>query len=167
MAHLIDFLSTLTFIWGYMFIYNITLMLFFYTLFQFLNSKNNTMSSLGSLGSDNSLTKFLLVSIFSMAGVPPFWGFFQKLFIFNLLNNSNFAILFIFFLIFVFLGLYFYIQNVRFLNSTNPSKYNFISDSNLRILPIFFCFASFITFLLLCGVMYTGDFLVLIKWIFM
>jgi len=146
-----------------MFIYNLSLILLFYTLFQFASTKHVTTSALGNLGMNNILTKFLIITLFSMAGVPPFWGFFSKLFIFNLLSASNFFVLFAYFFILTFLGLYFYIQNIRFLNSTNPSSYDFVSDFNLRVTPIYYYTAFTITFLLLFGFIFTEDLLFLMK----
>ena len=62
-----------------MFIYNISLFVLFFTLFQFVNFETKTLFSFSDLGSSNLLTKILTLTILSMAGVPPFWGFFTKI----------------------------------------------------------------------------------------
>ena len=80
-----------------MFIYNISLFLLFATFFQFLNYGSQTLYSFSNLGSTNILTKIFIIVFFSMAGVPPFLGFFAKMIIFVILTTSNFFFLFFFF----------------------------------------------------------------------
>ena len=80
-----------------MVIYNFALYTVFLTLFQFVHRNYKTLYSFLDLGSSNFFSKVLIMSLFSMAGVPPFLGFFSKIFIFSLLCNSNFFILFPFF----------------------------------------------------------------------
>ena len=146
-----------------MLIYNISIFLFFTTLFQFISFNTKTLYSLSDLGNTNVFTKILLIVLFSMAGVPPFLGFFSKIFLFLLLFNSNFFILFVFFFTLLFTGLYFYIQNIRFLNSTNSSTFYFPSELNLRITPLFFYVSYPLLFFLLFGFFFTDDLFLLIS----
>ena len=94
-----EFNDVLLLLWSYMFIYNVSLFVVFSTVIQLLNSKIKTLYAFSDLGSTNTFTKILVVALFSMAGVPPFWGFFSKIFIFLLLFNSNLYIFYIFFTI--------------------------------------------------------------------
>jgi len=71
-----------------------------------------------------------------MAGVPPFLGFFTKLFIFVIILNASFFLIYWIFFLLLFLGLYFYVQNIRFLNTSYsaklvPSFYNLIKIQRL------------------------------------
>jgi NADH:ubiquinone oxidoreductase subunit 2 (subunit N) len=103
--------------------------------------------------------------LFSMAGVPPFWGFFSKIFLFTLLANSNFFILFPFFFILLFIGLYFYIQNIRFLNSTAGANFTPIVELNARNVPMYYYLTFTLLFFLTFGVYFTEDLLILTQWI--
>ena len=107
----------------------------------------------------------VIISLFSMAGVPPFWGFFSKIFLFTLLANSNFFILFPFFFILLFIGLYFYIQNIRFLNSTSGANFTPIVELNARNVPMYYYLTFTLLFFLTFGVYFTEDLLILTQWI--
>jgi len=140
-----------------------SLFLIFYTLFQFISFDYKTLYSFSDLGSNNFFTKVLIIALFSMAGVPPFWGFFSKLFIFTLLCNSNFFILFPIFFLILFIGLYFYIQNIRFLNATSGSDFQPVIEQNLRNTPIYFYLTFVFLFLLLFGFIFTEDLLIIVS----
>ena len=145
-------------------IYNIAIYLIFFTLFQFINNNYKTIYSFLDLGSSNFFSKILIISLFSMAGVPPFWGFFSKVFIFILLCNSNFFILFPFFFILLFVSLYFYIQNIRFLNSTAGSNFTPITELVQRVVPLFYYVVLIFLFFLIFGLFYTEDLILFISW---
>lgn len=148
-----------------MFIYNLSLYVVFSTLFQFVNSDVKTLQSFSVLGLINFFNKILIIVFFSMAGVPPFWGFFSKIFIFTLLCNSNFYLLFPFFFLILFIGLYFYVQNIRFLNSTGISDFQPIIELNLRSVPIYYYSTFSIMFFILFGFMFTEDLFITLLWI--
>lgn len=146
-----------------MLIYNIALYLVFSTLFQSVSLNYKTIYSFLDLGSSNFFSKILILSFFSMAGVPPFWGFFSKVFIFTLLCTSNFFFLFPFFFVLLFLGLYFYIQNIRFLNSTAPSTFTPIVDLTIRSVVAYYYLSLTLSFLLTFGLLFTEDLFVFIS----
>lgn len=86
----------------------------------------------------NSFSLFTLtVLLFSMAGVPPFLGFFSKLLIFVLSINNDFFLLYSLLFIILFVGLYFYIQNIRFLHSTDYKTFNYPYLLNERVVIVF------------------------------
>jgi len=97
-----------------------------------------------------------------MAGVPPFVGFFSKLFILTLLTNNSFFILYSVFFVVLFIGLYFYVQNIRFLHSTNHNNlsYQYMS-SNERTTPLFYYFTIYVLTLIILGAVYVDDLLLL------
>lgn len=148
-----------------MFIYNISLFLIFSTLFQFINVDYKTLTSLNMLGTHNFYSKVLILAVFSMAGVPPFWGFFAKTFLFILLCSSTFFILFPSFFLLLFVGLYFYIQNIRFLNSTSGSHFQPIIELNTRNVLLYYYSTIIWIFFILFGFMFTDDLLILCSWI--
>lgn len=160
-----DVSTVLLLLWSYMLIYNLALYLVFSTLFQSVTLNYKTLYSFLDLGSSNFFSKVLIVSFFSMAGVPPFWGFFSKVFIFTLLCNSNFFFLFPFFFVLLFIGLYFYIQNIRFLNSTASSNFTPITDLTVRNVVSYYYFSLFLCFVLTFGVFYTEDLLIFVSWL--
>ena len=95
-----------------------------------------------------------------MAGVPPFIGFFSKLFIITLLINSSFFLFYSLFFVLLLIGLYFYVQNLRFLHSTNlqTSDYAYVESSE-RVTLGFFYVSTFLLLLLGLGTFYIDDLL--------
>lgn len=148
-----------------MIIYNFALFTVFLTLFQFVHQNYKTIYSFIDLGSSNFFTKVLIISLFSMAGVPPFLGFFSKIFVFSLMCNSNFFVLFPFFFMLLFIGLYFYIQNIRFLNSTAGSNFTPIHEITTRVVPLYYYITFLVLFFLTFGIFYTEDLLLLLNWV--
>jgi len=103
-----------------------------------------------------------------MAGVPPFIGFFSKLFILTLLVNNAFVLLYLLFFVLLFIGLFFYIQNIRFLHSTNslsitPIHINAVEKNTL----IYYYFTIIFLTLLLLGLLYIDDLLLIVIWFLM
>lgn len=148
-----------------MFIYNLSIILIFWILQQFINTNFKTIYSFNDLKFNFFFSNTLAIILFSIAGVPPFLGFFSKLLILISLINSNFFLFFIFFFVLLFFGLYFYLQNIRFLYSTNPSKINYSVDNYLRNCPIFFYFTYTSLFFLLFGGFFFKDLLLYFYWV--
>ena len=113
-------------------------------------------------GVDSFFTKSLTVALLSMAGVPPFIGFFSKMFIFVLVSNSNITVLAFTFFILLFVSLYFYLQNIRFLNSSKPSAAASVISSRVRILPTYFRIATALTLFIVLGFLIIDDLLLII-----
>ena len=159
-----DYLQTLNLLWSYIFIYNLSLLPLFAVLFQLPVSNLKTFNYFSTIGLNYILTKIILISFLSAAGVPPFAGFFSKIFIFTLLCNSNFSFLFIIFFILVFVGLYFYVQNIRFLCTSNVSNGNLVFEKNIRISLNFYYLAFPNLFLLVFSFLFIDDLFIFIKW---
>jgi NADH-quinone oxidoreductase subunit N len=120
-----------------------------------------SLYSFSNFSFDSHYLFFLTVSLFSMAGVPPFIGFFSKIFILNLLINSNLFLFYFLFFVLLLVGLYFYIQNMRFLHSSNLSYMNkqyFMNERNVIAINYF---AVVLLFFLIFGVAYVDDILLL------
>ena len=140
-----------------MIIYNLSLFTLFFTLFQLVNLETKTLFSFADLGSSNLYTKILSITILSMAGVPPLWGFFTKILIFVILVNSNFFFLFVPFFTVLMVSLYFYMQNLRFLNSTNLTDFVNISDLQVRVTPLYYTLTLMSLFFVIFGSFFTED----------
>lgn len=160
-----DYFQVMTLILLYMVIYNLTSFALFATVIQFLNLKLKTLYSFAHLGASTFFTKVLTLIVLSLAGVPPLLGFFSKIFVFVLVANSSLLVLFPSLFILLFVGLYFYIQNLRFLNSTNYSDIHYQSEKLLRTNPLYFTLVIPICFLLVFGFCYLDDFLLLCAWV--
>ena len=106
----------------YMVFYNLTLLGIFWIFLSVLIKDFKTIYSFSIFSFNSSYLFFLTLFLFSLAGVPPFLGFFNKLFLLNLLSNNSFFLLYFLLFVILFFGLYFYIQNLRFLHSTNSSS---------------------------------------------
>jgi NADH:ubiquinone oxidoreductase subunit 2 (subunit N) len=148
-----------------MFIYNVSLFTLFFTLFQLTSLETKTLFSFADLGSSKLFTKILSLTMLSMAGVPPLWGFFTKVLIFVMLVNSNFSFLFVPFFTVLLVSLYFYMQNLRFLNSANMTDFVTISDLQLRVTPFYFSFVFSSLLFIIFGPLFTEDLSLLFYWV--
>ena len=156
-----DFIHTMLLLLTYMIIYNVTSFLLFLTVLQAAGSNIKTLFSLSNFGSTHIFTKILALSILSLAGIPPLLGFFSKIFVFVLISNSNLAILFIPFFVLLFVGLYFYIQNLRFLSASNSALNVSVIELSPRVNFSYFAVAIPLCFFIIFGFCYVDDLLLL------
>lgn len=166
MVFLNNFLDTAIILYVYMFIYNISLLVIFWTLQQFVSFNFKTLHSFSDLRFNFYFTISLTIVLFSMAGVPPFLGFFSKLLILLTLVNSNFYLFYIFFFGLLFFGLYFYMQNIRFLYSNSNGKISYAFNFNLRISSLYFYCTYLILFCLSFGFLFADDLMLYFYWLF-
>jgi len=158
-------IDTNIYLFTYMFIYNLSLISFFWTLFSFINIKLKTLYTFSEFTQNSFFVLNISILLFSMAGVPPFIGFFSKLFVMVLvINNYYFFLYFIFFLL-LFLGLYFYMQNIRFLHSTNYKNYYTPSLHNERATLLMFYFIITLLTTIVFGLVYIDDFILFFTWL--
>lgn len=152
----------------YMIIYNISLIVLFWTLFNSTLTAFKTLQSFQGFSFNSFYLTTITLIIFSMAGVPPFIGFFSKLFILTLLVNNAFVLLYLLFFVLLFIGLFFYIQNIRFLHSTNslPITSIHINAVEKNTLYYYYFTIIFLTLLLL-GLLYIDDLLLIVIWFLM
>lgn len=159
-------LDALVILFIYMFIYNVSLVIIFWTLFQFISFNFKTIYSFTDLKFNFYFVTALSITLFSMAGVPPFLGFFSKLLILILLLNSGFFFFYIFFFGLLFFGLYFYIQNIRFLYSTGVGEINYANANNIRMSSLYFYVTFTFIFLLIFGFSFMDDIVLYFYWLF-
>jgi NADH:ubiquinone oxidoreductase subunit 2 (subunit N) len=142
----------------YMFIYNTSLITLFWVLFSTILTQFKTLHSFNSFSFNSFFLIVITVLLLSMAGVPPFIGFFSKLFILTLLTNNAFFLLYAVFFVVLFIGLYFYAQNLRFLHSTNHNElaYQYFIQ-NERAVPLFYYFTVSVLTVIILGTLYVDD----------
>lgn len=157
--------DTNVYLFVYMFIYNISLTTLFWSFFTVVLTKFKNLYSFSNFSFNHYLVLLFTVLLCSMAGVPPFIGFFSKLFILTLLTNSSFFLLYTIFFVVLFVGLYFYIQNIRFIHSTNNSIVNSPFVKNDRVVLVFFYFSITITVLIVLGIFYIDDLVLIFTWL--
>jgi NADH-quinone oxidoreductase subunit N len=109
-------------IYFYLTVYNISSIFIIWTLQTLGYSNNVSLFVLSSLKSLPSVSFIFTATLFSMAGVPPFIGFFTKLFIFLTFLNNSFLILIFYFTPILLISLYFYTQNIRFIYTLTLGK---------------------------------------------
>ena len=160
-----DSLQVMLFVFTYLVIYNLTSFIFFTTFLQFLNVQILTLFSLTSLNQVNFFTKVLSITLLSLAGVPPFIGFFSKIFTVILVANSQLFILFVPFFTLLFTGLYFYIQNIRFLHSTALNNLPHIIEVSLRFSLLYIYLVLPSLFVLIFGFCFMDDLFLIISWL--
>ena len=157
-----------TFIIFYTSLYNLALFLFFIGLTQSNTVSTTTTFYLYTFPNEALLKDYVVVALLSMAGVPPFSGFFSKLAIFVLLLNSSIFFLFPLLFILLFTGLYFYLQNLRLVLTisnrllSNPFYPTWLQT---KFPTSLFFIAQLITISLIGGFFYLEDFLLYSSWI--
>ena len=159
-------LETNILLFTYMFLYNLSLLSFIWTLLTVITTQVKSLHSLNGFSFNPYYLLLLTLLLMSMAGVPPFIGFFSKLFILTLLVNGSFFLFYSFFFTVLFLGLYFYIQNIRFLHSSNHKTLNYPYLCNERHVFYFYYFSLTVLLFITLGVFYVDDFLLFFTWIF-
>jgi NADH-quinone oxidoreductase subunit N len=156
----------ITLLYFYMIFYNLTLLGFFWVTNSNIIITLKTLYSLNLFSFNSFYIFFLTIFLFSLAGVPPFTGFLNKLFIFDILAQDGFFTLYSFLIILLLVGLYFYMQNLRFLHSTN---HNYIYKPfmvNDRVSINLHYYLIILGILILNGVFLMDDFLLSVFWLF-
>ena len=150
----------------YIFVYNLSLFLIFSTLTQCVNTNFKTIYSFSDFKYNFFFTTLCAVSLFSIAGVPPFIGFFSKILILVALINSNFFFFYSFFFMLLFFGLYFYLQNIRFLYSTGSRHITYSFLKHLRLSTLYVYNTLFIVFFVIFGFIFFDDCFLFFLWLF-
>lgn len=154
------FHEVLTIVYSYVFVYNFSVLFMFFTFLQIIMIGFKTLYSFNDLKFNAFLSTTMTLTLFSMAGVPPFMGFFTKLLLLIAAINSKFVFYFLFFFILLFLGLYFYLQNLRFVYSTGQrikNAINYAMQLNMRTPIVYVYYSCISSFYLLFGFLFLDD----------
>lgn len=162
-----NFVSNLVSLFLYMSIYNISMISIFWLILNLLIIKKKTIFSFIYLKFNFFYNFMLLVTLLSIAGVPPFIGFFSKLLILLILTSSNFFILYFFFFILLFQGLYFYLQNLKFLNSNTNLSSNFQYLNQQKNSIFFLYFIIIFLYFSIVGFLFLDDLFLYFFWFFL
>lgn len=124
---------------AYICIYNISLISLFIVFTQHILTKFKTIYAFNDYYFNTFFLNIITITLLSLAGVPPFIGFFSKLLILITLINSVFFIFYIFFFALLLLALYFYLQNIRFLFSSQSSvlSYSYLNFKRINSLATY------------------------------
>lgn len=113
--------DTLAFLWFYTFFYNMSIVVIFWIVLFFNPIYFKNLINLKYLNGNFFYLFGFTVSLFSLAGIPPFSGFFTKLILLKFFTNSYLLVNFLFLFCIVFMSLYFYVQNIRYLYNQNTA----------------------------------------------
>lgn len=159
--------ENLILIYFYLTIYNISSIFVIWTLQTLGYSNKMSLFVLTSLKSWPSVSTLFAATLFSMAGVPPFIGFFTKLFILLSFLNKSFLFLIFYFTPIILLSLYFYVQNIRFIYTFSLSKnytLNFFLTS--RYMSIYYIYFSLFNIILISlSTFFLFDGLIYFRWL--
>lgn len=112
-------------IFKFYFIIYIYLILIIFYVFNFFNLKN--IFNLINLKKNNLITIFIFTTLISLGGLPPFIGFYPKLIIINLLNNSYIILVII---LITLISLFYYLRIIISTIIINSLNLNFLNKNN-------------------------------------
>ena len=147
-------------IFAFYFFYNLVILKFLFILVgskysYFLNTLN-----MFYLVNDRFFLNYILVLILNISGIPPFLGFFLKVSLLPFLNNTYFFAIFFLFFSFLFLSLWFYLKNLKFLLLDNFSFFQkslFISNPSPSTVEPLLYVTFYVVFLF--GCLFLDDFI--------
>jgi len=149
----------------YLSVYNFTLAFLFWVMLSVLTLKLKTLYAFNNFSFSSYNIFLITVILFSVSGVPPFAGFFTKLLVFILNIANSFFLFYTLFFVIVFLSLYFYIQNIRFLHSTNYQSNQVPYVGNERLIITFFYLSIFLLIVLISGFILFDEISLIFLWI--
>lgn len=156
--------SSLIYLYIYLISYNIGLFILF-CIFINIFYELNFLNLLTKLTNNFNFKILIIIALFSIAGIPPFFGFFIKItLLYNITIKSYLFI--INFSILLLISLYFYLQNIKYLMILNNDSVK-LDCWNLKLLNInLFYYTLVVTSFLIFGVFLFDDFFILINWFF-
>jgi len=149
----------------YLSVYNFTLAFLFWVMLSVLTLKLKTLYAFNNFSFSSYNIFLITIILFSVSGVPPFAGFFTKLLVFILNIANSFFLFYTLFFVIVFLSLYFYIQNIRFLHSTNYQTTQVPYLVNERIILSFYYLSILLLTTLISGFIVFDEISLIFLWI--
>lgn len=152
------------YIFLYLFIYNSSLYIFFIILNYFI-FEIKTMNLFNKLNNIYNFKIVMICILLSIAGIPPFFGFFIKLTLLYYIVNNSFLWCLLFVIVLL-ISLYFYLQNIRFLMWLDN---DLIKQNNwhIKFIKINLIFnLLLISFVLINGVFLYDDLILIILFFF-
>ena len=152
-----------------LFLFNIFIYLFLATtvvliLFLFDLRLFKSLNELKNIGHLNFITLVFVITLLSMAGLPPLAGFIGKFLLIMFIFLKKQYALALFLVIFNFFALYFYLQNIRFLIRKHKSKTPYIFRKNYVYWNIpFISWITLFSFFNLTSLFFVEDALILFE----
>ena len=159
------FFDTVIFLVLYVLIYNFALFLIFWTISQFNKLNVKTTYNLINLRSCPIAVATLTLLFFSIAGVPPFLGFFTKLLILISLLHTAFFFFYFAFIILLLFSLYFYMQNMRFLHTNTSSTNDYLVLTHSRTIISYIYITFMLSIIFSIGFLYLDDLYLFSTWL--
>lgn len=160
-----DIIIPLHSMFTYLSVYNFTLAFLFWVMLSVLTLKLKTLYAFNNFSFSSYNVFLITIILFSVSGVPPFAGFFTKLLVFILNIANSFFLFYTLFFVIVFLSLYFYIQNIRFLHSTNYQTNQVPYVGNERLILTFFYLSISLLIILISGFILFDEISLIFLWI--
>ena len=160
-----DIIIPLHSMFTYLSVYNFTLAFLFWVMLSVLTLKLKTLYAFNNFSFSSYNVFLITIILFSVSGVPPFAGFFTKLLVFILNIANSFFLFYTLFFVIVFLSLYFYIQNIRFLHSTNYQTNQVPYVGNERLILTFFYLSILLLIILISGFILFDEISLIFLWI--
>lgn len=130
-----------------------------------LTLKLKTLYAFNNFSFSSYNVLLITVILFSISGVPPFAGFFTKLLVFILNIANSFFLFYTLFFVIVFLSLYFYMQNIRFLHSTNHQTTQVPYVGNERLILVFYYLSISLLISVISGFILFDEISLIFLWI--
>lgn len=153
-------------IFSYLLSYNVGVSVLLFMFFTESVATKKTLNTFATNKYDYFNTLLGTLSLLSLAGVPPLLGFFMKLFLLILVSHDSLFLLYPLFLIILLTGLYFYVQNIRYIHSLKPIHTDKLSF-NIGMIQSYkkYEYTLIATFFISIGVVFMDEFLVIITWL--
>ena len=152
--------------YAYTLVYTATLISLLWTLKNTIVIECKTLQGLSTLKFNSFYLIVVSVTLLSMAGVPPFAGFFTKLFILSIITNSNLALWYTILFVVLMLGLYLYFQAIRFVHSTraHDSAQPYLLGVDRRT-TVYYDSSMTILLVIICGAISLDDIVLITTWL--
>ncbi len=150
----------------YFFLYNLSLLVLLWSILNIYLLRVKTLNLFSFLNTKPFILFTLSVIILSLAGVPPFIGFFSKLFILQLVLNSKFFLFIVVFFVNLLFSLYFYVQNLKYLHTITypliPTPHILTEERSVLVYPYF---TILVLFTVVAGFNFIDDILLILLWV--
>lgn len=153
-------------IFGYLVSYNLGVAVLLFMFFTESVADKKTLNTFSTNRYDYFNILIGTIALLSLAGVPPLLGFFMKLFLLMLISHDSLFLLYPLFLILLLTGLYFYVQNIRYIHSLKPIHTDKLSSiSGMVVTYKKYEYTLLATILMVLGVVFMDDLLIIITWL--
>jgi NADH:ubiquinone oxidoreductase subunit 2 (subunit N) len=160
----LNFYDVLNYILLYLFFYNLILIILFILIWSSSAVLVKTINNFKEFNNNTYKRYTFIILLFSIAGIPPFVGFFFKLNLIAIVSLSSFLLLWILFFFF-FAILFFYLQNIKYLLIPINFESYVLSLNDLKYSTFFLLFVGINLFFICFGFLLLDDFIIYLNWL--